>query len=60
MTIKYLAMAPILMLAAGCVMPFSGERNLACKVNILGNTVEWNSAVAGSYAAVQTESGVAK
>jgi hypothetical protein len=37
-----------LLLAAGC-MPFSGQRDVSAKANILGNTFEWSSTVAGNY-----------
>lgn len=35
--------------ATGCVMPFSGKRNVKCDINILGNTCKWESSVAGQY-----------
>ena len=42
---------PFLLLATltGCALPFSGKRDVDLKVNILGNTVEWKSNVAGDY-----------
>lgn len=46
-------------LGTGCSMPFSGERDVAFKCNVLGNTFEWQSRAAGSYSAVQGESGLA-
>ena len=45
-------------MCSGCVMPFSGERNTEGKINILGNTVEWKTSVAGAYQQTQRESGM--
>jgi len=36
-----------LLALTGCA--FGGKRDVACKVNILGNTVEWTSTVDGAY-----------
>ena len=33
---------------AGCA-GFSGERSVKCNMNILGNTVEWESTASGTY-----------
>lgn len=32
----------------GCI-GFRGDRGIKCKVNILGNTVEWESTLKGAY-----------
>ena len=57
---KSLCLVCLLLCTAGCTLPFSGERDVSCKVNILGNTVEWKSKMAGSYKVVQVESEVAR
>ena len=44
-----LAMLLGLLHCAGCALPFTGERNIKCHMNILGNTLEWESTVSGEY-----------
>lgn len=56
---KIFTLGIILLATAGCTMPFSGERDVACKLNILGNTFEWQSKMAGEYH-TQNETGLSK
>lgn len=46
---KILTLGIILLMGAGCTMPFSGKRDATCKINILGNTFEWTSTLSGEY-----------
>jgi len=39
----------ILALVALTGCGFGGKRNVKCNINILGNTVEWESLVDGAY-----------
>ena len=36
-------------LTSGCTMPFSGDRDVQVKLNILSNTFEWSSKMSGQY-----------
>ena len=45
---KIIALLAILSLT-GCTMPFSGDRDVSVKLNILSNTFEWQSKMSGQY-----------
>ena len=44
----------LVVLCQGCAIGFRGDRAIKCNLNILGNTVEWESAVTGAYTPAPT------
>lgn len=51
-------LAMLVMFLSGCTFPFSGERDVSAKLNVLGNTFEWQSKAVGTYTRCATESPV--